>query len=174
MVWAVTYLIPSSLRFSCHRQWVTHRGLSKGSIETLRENSASSGCLCIIFSSIHGLPKQEWAVSNVGGRVPSVEEKAPWCMYWEGRSSLKRKAQSGRAYGVWIWECQLPWGMSQGRGFLTVCKLVIFSIPVIEWELPGVFSVSFTNTMKSLSHESHPSCVCCHTSIPLLIFLGSR
>lgn len=65
-----------------------------------------------------------------------MEEKALWCRYWEGRSSSKRKAVKQGLWGLGL-RMSTPRGMSQGRVFLRVYKLLIFSIPVIEWELGG-------------------------------------
>lgn len=95
----LSHFFQSSLQLS---QTMGHSEGSKGSIKT--EQTLPAAVLCALFSlpsSGHGLQKQEGAVSNEGGRALSVEEKAPWCMYWERRSSLKRKAQSRRAHGAW-------------------------------------------------------------------------
>lgn len=156
----LSHSLQSSLQLS---QTMGHSEGSKGSIET--ERTLPAAVLCALFS----LPSMVFQSKNelwvMKEEEPSVEEKTPWCMYWERRSSLKRKAGSRRVYGVWVWG-PTSRGTSQGRVFLTVCKLLIFST-LLNWRcggVPGVFSVSSTNTMKSLSHESHPSCVCCHTT----------
>lgn len=99
MVWAVTYLIPSSLCFSCHGQWVTQRGLRVVSKERK---------LCHQWFSVHYFlfhpwsPKARMSCGNGGGRVPLVENKAPWHMYCKRRSSSKMKAQSRRAHGACV------------------------------------------------------------------------
>lgn len=163
MVWAVTYLILSHLRFSCHRQWVTQRGLR---VALKQRKTASSSSLCIIFSSIHGLPKQEWAVSNEGGRANNAGENS----LVHALGEEEQLEEEGFKKGLWGLGLRVP--SLQGN---VLRQNVSYSLQTTHLFNPSawmggvggmteVFSVSSTNTMKSLSHESHPSCVCCHTS----------